>query len=62
MCEKPTSMSIGVGVRSQVSTTGMPLATSRRRASGERITPVSTTPSARRPMIASSSSSSRESV
>jgi hypothetical protein len=29
-CEKPTSMSIGVGVRSQVSTTGMPGASSRR--------------------------------
>eukprot|EP01022_Parablepharisma_sp_SALTPOND_P016447 TRINITY_DN2409_c0_g6_i1.p1 TRINITY_DN2409_c0_g6~~TRINITY_DN2409_c0_g6_i1.p1 ORF type:complete len:1114 (+),score=348.13 TRINITY_DN2409_c0_g6_i1:941-4282(+) len=59
-CEKPTSMSIGVGVRSQVSTTGMPLASRRFLASAERMMPVSTTPSGRRPMIASSSASSRE--
>ena len=58
--EKPTSMSIGVGVRSQVSTTGMPAASKRRRPSAECMIPVSTMPSGRRPMIASSSASSRE--
>ena len=58
-CEKPTSMSIGVGVRSQVSTTGMPAASRRRRPSAECMMPVSTMPSGRRPMIAPSSASSR---
>jgi len=59
LCEKPTSMSIGVGVRSQVSTTGMPAPSSRRRPWAECMMPVSTMPSGRRPMMASSSASSR---
>ena len=58
-CEKPTSMSMGVGVRSQVSTTGMPAAIRRRRPRGERIMPVRTIPSGRRAIMASSNSSSR---
>src|SRR5213594_1925086 len=45
-------MSIGVGVMSQVSTTGMPDASKRLRPSAECMMPVSTMPSGRRPMIA----------
>ena len=60
-CEKPISMSIGLGARSQVSTTGMPLLSRRLRPADECMIPVRTTPSGRRPMMASSSSSSRES-
>ncbi|MDT4851637.1 hypothetical protein FQZ97_858260 [compost metagenome] len=58
-CENPTSMSIGVGVRSQVSTTGMPDAMRRVRPRPGRRMPVRKIPSGRRPMIASSSDSSR---
>ena len=42
----------GVGVRSQVSTTGMPAASRRLRPSAECMMPVSTMPSGRRPMMA----------
>ena len=58
-CEKPTSMSMGVGVRSQVSTTGMPEATRRVRPLPAPMMPVRKMPSGRRPMMASSSNSSR---
>ena len=57
--EKPISMSIGVGVKSQVSTTGIPAAIKRVRPLPGCITPVKNIPSGRRPITESNRSSSR---
>jgi hypothetical protein len=48
-CEKPTTMSTGVGVRSHISTIGMWEASRRRRLCGECTTPTMAMPAGRRP-------------
>ena len=60
-CDSPTSMSIGEWVKSTVSTTGTPESMSSARLARVWTTPVIRMPSGRRPMIARSNSSSRDS-